>query len=130
MKKQIENRDDLVFLMNKFYEKAMNDEKIGFFFTEVAPLNLEKHIPLITNFWEDIIFGTYHYKNNPMLVHQELHKKHAISDIHFKQWIFLFTKTVDEFFIGNHAEKIKQRATSIATVMNIKINHPNKNNLL
>jgi hemoglobin len=30
----------------RFYGKALTDETIGFFFTEVAPLNMEVHMPL------------------------------------------------------------------------------------
>lgn len=129
MKKEIEDRNDLLFLMQQFYEKATKNETIGFFFTEVAHLNLEKHIPIITDFWEDIVFGTYKYKNNPMQVHKELYKKHTIENKHFEKWISLFTKTVDENFEGSNAEKIKQRATSIATVMKIKVIQNDKTNL-
>jgi hemoglobin len=55
-----------------------------------------------------------------MKVHQDLHEKSAFKEEHFKQWIFLFKATVDDLFQGDNAEKIKQRATSIATVMTIK----------
>ena len=129
MKKEIEDRNDLLFLMQQFYEKATKNETIGFFFTEVVHLNLEKHIPIITDFWEDIVFGTYKYKNNPMQVHKELYKKHTIENKHFEKWISIFTKTVDENFEGSNAEKIKQRATSIATIMKIKVIHNDKTNL-
>ncbi|OPZ14298.1 MAG: hypothetical protein BWZ05_02362 [Bacteroidetes bacterium ADurb.BinA245] len=40
---------------------------------------------------------------------------------HFNRWIELFTKTVDDLFEGTNATTIKQRAMSIATVMQIKI---------
>jgi len=40
---------------------------------------------------------------------------------HFQRWIHLFTETVDELFEGNTSELAKQRATSIATVMQIKM---------
>lgn len=46
-----------------------------------------------------------------------------MSKVHFDQWVKLFTKTVNELFEGDNAELIKQRATSIATVMQIKILH-------
>jgi hemoglobin len=36
----------------------------------------------------------------------------------------LFTKTVDQLFEGEHADLAKQRAVSIATVMQLKILHP------
>ena len=35
MKKQIENRDDVAFLVNQFYDKIRADEEIGFYFNEI-----------------------------------------------------------------------------------------------
>jgi len=41
--------------------------------------------------------------------------------VQLQQWIKLFNEKVDEIFEGEKAEWIKQRAGSIATVMQIKI---------
>ena len=46
-----------------------------------------------------------------------------MSKAHFDHWLMLFTTTVDDLFEGEKAEQTKQRATSIATVMQIKIIH-------
>jgi len=35
----------------------------------------------------------------------------------------LFSETLDEFFEGSKTELMKQRAKSIATLMDIKLNH-------
>ena len=48
--KDIETREDLAFLMREFYSKMLIDDTIGYIFTEVAELDLEKHIPSLTNF--------------------------------------------------------------------------------
>ena len=56
-----------------------------------------------------------------MAQHQQLHQKSARSKAHFDHWLALFTGTVDQLFEGERAELTKQRATSIATVMQIKI---------
>ena len=40
----IETRDDIELLMREFYKKVMNDEKIGFIFTNVALLDLKHHL--------------------------------------------------------------------------------------
>jgi hemoglobin len=56
-----------------------------------------------------------------MQKHQELHKKSPMKMQHFQRWNQLFSHTVDELFEGEKAELIKQRASSISTVMQIKI---------
>ena len=39
MKQDILNREDLLLLMDRFYSKAMTDQSIGHYFTEIVPLN-------------------------------------------------------------------------------------------
>lgn len=123
MKQDILNREDLLLLMDRFYSKALTDATIGHYFTEVVQLNLQKHIPIITDFWETILFDTGKYNGNTMKVHEELHEKSPFKSEHFNRWMEMFKETVNENFEGNNAEKIKQRAISIATVMNIKMVH-------
>jgi len=121
MKKDIENRDDIIRLVNTFYDKVKPDETIGYFFNRVVDVNWEKHLPVMYNFWENIIFHVGSYSGNPMKHHISLHQKSPMKKEHFNRWIQLFNETVDELFEGEHAEQAKQRALSIATVMQINI---------
>jgi hemoglobin len=123
--KDIETRTDIELLLNRFYAKVFRDDLIGYFFTEVVPLNLEKHIPVIADFWESILLNAKGYRKNVMEIHLNISQKSKIEKHHLDRWVHLFTETVDELFEGNKATIAKQRAASIATMMNIKINHPN-----
>ena len=121
MKKELSSRKDLELLVGTFYERVMTDPEIGFLFTEVAKINLEKHLPVITDFWEMNLFQTGGYRRNPMQVHLDLHAKSPLKEAHFKRWLQLFHQTTDDLFEGRVAETAKQRATSIATIMQIKL---------
>ncbi len=121
MKKDIENRDDIIRLVNTFYDRVKPDDHIGHFFSKVVKVDWEKHLPLMYNFWENIIFHSGTYGGNPMHVHLDLHKKSAMHKEHFDRWIKLFNETIDDLFEGEKTEQAKQRALSIATVMQIKI---------
>jgi hemoglobin len=44
-----------------------------------------------------------------------------IEEKHFSQWLALFRETIDEHFAGPKAEEAKTRASSIAQIMNFKI---------
>ncbi|MDB5231319.1 MAG: group hemoglobin [Chitinophagaceae bacterium] len=123
MKPDITSREDIENLLKHFYDKAFNDELIGFFFTEVAHLDLETHLPIIANFWENIIFANGKYKGNAIQPHHALHQLSPFKDEHFDRWVSLFNQTIDELFEGTNAELAKQRALSIATIMKIKIIH-------
>ncbi len=121
MKKDIENRDDIIRLVNAFYNKVRPDPAIGYFFSEVVNVDWEKHLPVMYNFWENIIFHVGSYSGNPMKHHLSLHQKSPMKKEHFNRWIQLFNETVDELFEGEKTEQAKQRALSIATVMQINI---------
>lgn len=120
----ITNRNDIVRVLQAFYTTAFADDTIGFFFTKVVTLDLRTHIPVIADFWESVIFGTQGYRKNVMEVHQHIHSLSHIEKHHLDRWVQLFQKTIDDNFAGNNAELMKQRAQSIATLMNIKLNGP------
>ena len=54
-------------------------------------------------------------------IHKDLNEKTVLNAGHFQIWLAYFNKTVDENFKGEFAEKIKVKALSIATVMQLKI---------
>jgi hemoglobin len=124
IKRDIETREDLSLMLTAFYKKVFNDELIGRFFTEVVPLNLKEHLPVITDFWEAIVFGHHTYRKNVMAVHQHIHHLSPINKEHLDRWVEVFLWTVDEFFAGEKADLVKHRAASIATLMNMKLNNP------
>ena len=124
MKKDIESRTDIEKLLWDFYEKAFKDELIGHFFTEVVPLNLDEHVPVIADFWESVLLEGRGYRKNVMEIHQDINKKSPMEKQHFDRWVKLFSESVDKFYEGPKAIMAKQRAVSIATMMNIKINYP------
>lgn len=117
-------RADLELLVRNFYQKAMKDALIGDFFTKVAKLDLEAHIPLITDFWENVLFHHAKYKGNPMLKHIQLNEKKAMEAAHFERWLGLWEETVQENFEGKRADETILRSKQIATLMQMKIGIP------
>lgn len=119
--KDIESRADLEVLTRTFYNRLLADDAVNYIFTDVAEINLEEHLPIITDFWELSMFHTGNYRNNPMQAHMQLNEKEQLTAQHFDVWLGHFNATVDELFAGANAEKIKTRALSIATIMKIKV---------
>lgn len=116
-KKDIQNREDIMLLVNAFYEKIKSDPVIGYLFIEVAQVNWEKHLPKMYDFWENILFYTGNFEGNPMTKHKELHQKSTLTEAHFQQWNALFIEAVDLYFKGTKAEEIKHRAKNISSTM-------------
>ncbi len=120
MKQDIENREDIDLLMRRFYERAMTDEKIGYIFNDVAKLDLGHHLPIIGDFWETMLFQTGSYQRhgrNPLEVHGKLNEKTPLLPKHFKRWLEIFETTINECFVGERADYLKQRAETIAERM-------------
>ncbi|HSS95793.1 MAG TPA: group III truncated hemoglobin [Terriglobales bacterium] len=117
--KDIAGREDIGRLLQRFYEKALADEVIGYIFV-IAELDLEHHLPIIGDFWDSMLFGKKDYQQrgrNPVQIHLDLHQKTALKAEHFARWLKVWTETVDELFAGEHAELIKMRAHSIGERM-------------
>jgi hemoglobin len=120
-KKDIEGRNDLLLLMQEFYKKLLSDDSISYLFTDVAKINLDHHLPVLVDFWDSILFQSDTYHKNAMQPHIALHQKSPLQKHHFETWLRYFKESVDELFSGDNSFIIKERATSIATVMQIKI---------
>lgn len=124
--KDIENRKDIEHLVNEFYTKVLKDDKIGFFFNQIADIDWEKHFPIMYDFWETLLFDTMKYKGNPMTKHIVLSKKEPMTSEHFERWLFLWNQTVNEYFTGDRATEAIKRAKMIADLMKYKTSN-NKN---
>lgn len=120
--KDIETRTDIELLMREFYSRLLNDSAISYIFTDVAKINLEEHLPHLTDFWEQSLFLTGGYRKNVMQIHLDLNEKESFTSQHFETWLRHFEDSVNDMYAGPNAEKIKTRANSIATVMKIKLN--------
>ena len=122
--RDIETREDLEEILFSFYSKALADNVIGHIFTDIAKLDLAEHLPVITDFWEMLLFGNGNfqkkYGRSPMQKHVELNEKIRLEKLHFERWLKLFSETIDENFQGFYAGLAKQRAVSIAQTMILK----------
>lgn len=121
MKRDIGNREDILQLMKLFYSKLLADDSISYLFTEVAKIDLLPHLDTLVDFWDNILFQNDVYRKNAMQPHLALHYKSSLRKEHFVTWLRYFNQTVDELFEGEKAFLAKERALSIATVMQIKI---------
>jgi len=91
--KDIESRNDIETVLVSFYQQAFTDELIGRFFTEVVPLNLVTHLPVITDFWESVILNKQVYRKNVMQIHQHIHQLSSIQKEHLDRWVYIYNNS-------------------------------------
>lgn len=123
MKPDIQSRDDLLKIMQAFYDKLLADPVMAPIFLEVAKIDLEEHLPILVDFWDSILFFTASYKGNAMEPHLRLHDEFPLKKEHFKRWLAFFNLSVDELHEGEKATLMKDRAKSIALLMEVKVNN-------
>lgn len=116
-KNDITTKADIDTLVRHFYTRVLPDPIIGFFFTEVAKIDLEAHLPVISRFWQKQLLGTGDYHGRSFEKHLLIHQQAAITAHHFHRWLYLFKQSVNDLFSGERADVAKNRATAIADSM-------------
>lgn len=122
--KRIESRQDVDFLVRRFYEQVRTHELLGPIFNEVVQ-DWAIHLVHLSDFWEMILLqtGPGAGKFNPTRVHREVDAKvnHAIEQAHFGNWLELWFNTIDDNFEGEVAEFAKEHARRMAHQLFMRI---------
>lgn len=124
MNQDISSRKDIHFIITEFYKKLIADENmLPFFEAIIKKHHLEEHIETITDFWQDILLYTSKYSSNVMQKHLDFNEEITFKKEHFTTWLSYLTKSIDDSFEGQNAQNMKDRARSIAMVMQVKMKH-------
>ncbi|MCU6482610.1 group III truncated hemoglobin [Arthrobacter sp. A2-55] len=110
----IANRQDILDLVSTFYTRAFADELIGPIFTDVVHMDLVRHMPIMADFWQTVLFKAGLYHRNALKIHFDIHALEPLTLEHFNRWLQLWTNTVDGLFSGEKAEMAKVQAHLIA----------------
>lgn len=113
----LDSREHIEFFVDRFYERMLADEQLAPIFVDVAQIDLAVHLPHIKDYWCKLLLGDAEYRRHTMDIHRQLHSKRALQAQDFQRWLSFFTATVDEYFVGERAERAKQVAASIAANM-------------
>ena len=113
--KDITSKEDIVLLVNAFYDRVLADDVLGPFFKHV---DFEKHKPKMIHFWSFVLLDEPGYTTNITEVHQHLHANMQA----YMHWNDLFSETVNAHFSGPNAESAKLRAHTLAWTMGTKFN--------
>lgn len=108
--KDIETEADVRLLVDEFYGAIRGDALLNPIFTDVAQVDWTHHLPKMYAFWNGLILGIPGYAGAPFPPHTVL----PVGREHFSRWLELFRGTVDRLFSGEHADRAKNAAGSIA----------------
>ncbi|SRR5690606_36028167 len=123
MSKEIETHEDIQLLVDSFYGKVREDQRIGPIFDRVIQDRWPEHLGKMYRFWETILLGKSSYSGSPFPKHAPL----ALVKEDFERWLSLWNQTLDQHFSGDKAEEARWRAARMATVFLSKIEHIRQN---
>lgn len=107
--------DDLVPLLDDFYDRAEADALLAPYFAE---LDMSEHIPRIASFWATMLFDAGTYSGNAFLPHARMP---GLTPEHFAHWLALLETTLDARFEGPDVEHMKNLAHRIAYSMQVRL---------
>lgn len=119
-------RAELETLLRDFYEHALADPLLRPVFVDVAHMDLEQHLPVITDFWVKVLFDEGTYSGRTMAVHRGIHARAPLTGEHFARWLALWRDAVDRWFAGPVAEQAKAHAERIAAVFLRQLTEPRR----
>lgn len=115
----IENINDIQLLVDSFYGKIRDDEKLGHIFNGIIKDRWPEHLEKMYRFWQTILLEDQTYFGSPFVPHAKM----PVDKTHFEQWIKLFSETVDENFVGEKAEQAKWQGQRMAEMFHYKIEY-------
>ena len=113
----IRNDDDIRLLVETFYGRIQENERLNHIFSDVTGVDWDRHLPTMVDFWSNLIFQTGRYKGRPFRQHMPL----PIKESDFHLWYGLFVETVDDYFKGPEAEYAKEMAAKIAASFSLRM---------
>lgn len=119
IKQDISKIEDIKLLVNTFYGKVQEDDRIGGIFNEKLNGRWPEHLEKMYRFWQTILLEEHTYSGSPFPPHKQL----PIEKEHFDRWMSIFTQTVDDLFSGPLAEEAKLRGLNMAQMFNYKIEY-------
>lgn len=119
IKNEILNFEDVKALVDAFYDKVKEDDKLAPVFEERIQGNWGPHLEKMYKFWQTVLLNEHTYYGSPFPHHAMLPVDHS----HFATWLTLFNQTIDALFTGEKAEEAKWRAMKMAALFEHKIDY-------
>lgn len=92
--RDLAGRADLEQLLRDFYVRAFADDLLRVVFVDVVHMDLEEHLPVITDFWEKVLFDSGTYNGQAMHVHRRVHGQIPLTQEHFTRWLELWRESL------------------------------------
>jgi hemoglobin len=104
--RDIEGKEDIGLLVDRFYERVFMHEQLAPFFKNMDYMT---HRPKMIHFWSFVLLDEPGYTTQVY----DKHAKMSFAPELFQVWVDLFCKTLDELFRGELSDQAKLRARTM-----------------
>jgi hemoglobin len=94
--RNLEDIEGIKLMVNEFYGKVRQDEKLGPIFERVIQDRWPEHLEKMYRFWQTVLLNEHSYFGSPFPPHAKL----PIDASHFERWLTLFNANIDAHFTG------------------------------
>ncbi len=120
----ITGREDIVIMVEKFYELVKQDDIIGhIFLNKINDSEWPSHMEKMVNFWMSVLFSDKTYVGNPFSHHRALN----IGKEHFDRWEEILHSSVYDHFKGQKADEAIDKANKMRLLFESKLAHIKSN---
>lgn len=116
-KKDLDSPENIRQFVKVFYERMLDDAMLKPIFIDVAEIDLPNHMDIICSYWEKLLLGRKGYQRHTMNIHRAVHTQQTFTAENFQRWFQLFSRTADDFFVGEKTEQAKRIAHNIVQNM-------------
>lgn len=117
----LDSRSEIHELVVRFYREVIFDGLLGPVFNEVAEVDWSTHIPKLIDFWCRVLLNHPGYDGYVLGPHQHVNELEPFTLEMFDRWYLLFVASVDEGWQGPMAEKAKDHAAWMASMLARKV---------
>ncbi len=108
--------DSIRSMVHEFYARIQRDELLGPIFNTIVH-DWDAHYEKMTRFWSSATMQAGTYSGRPI----EAHKFGGLTELHFRHWINLFSKTVHELFSKDDAMVFQNLGERMASSIAMRI---------
>lgn len=126
IKNDIKGLSDIKQMVDTFYGKIRQDDKLADIFNNVIQNRWTQHLEKMYRFWQTVLLEEHTYFGSPFIPHAKL----PVDANHFERWLQLFNETVDTLFEGEKANRAKWQGQRMAEMFLSKINYYNNNSAI
>lgn len=111
----VRSREDIAEIVADFYGRTFEDPLLGPIFHR--HMNLQTHLPIVTDFWATTLLGERSYTRKVIPRHQQVYDLSPFGSPHFERWLELWWQTIDDHAAGHIADLAKRQGMRMAAAM-------------